>query len=1354
MSLSLRGFVDGLSAVCITGWLCNLNGFDESFDVEFWIDNVLISTQKADIYRKDLHEQGIGTGKYAFTINIPRSIFISYDSFLLVKEKKYGYIIPWYTSLKKETKEGSKHWIAIIEERITGLSQKESLLILEKSGLFDANWYLSTFSDVKRHPFFRIHPLQHFIENGWQEGRNPSLSFDIEKYILQSKLYQKENPVNPLLHYYTIGQYLYPYIEPALAARGRRFSEIQDIIKSKDSLENTYQSFLNTIRKDNLFTKNIYEIEQDKDSISCDICVSIIMPCYNRSTTIKYSIESVLAQTWKQFQLIIVGDESTDNSLYQIAQYLFDPRVQIIRIQHGGVCAARNKGLSQARGEYVAFLDSDNLWNPYFLENMLTRMSKENCFAAYSGIQRISNKESHYFFRTYSHQALLEENFIDLNSILIKRDLLKNINFDDIIYRLNDWDFLLKIADRVSFKGYNFVGVAYYNTFNTNRISDIKYHQKNYILNKRTPFVDWERLKARTTERTKGLISIIIPFYTGEDLTLACLQSILIHTTDVPYELILVDNGSSPETRKAILNYIAGMDNIIYVQNTYNVHFALGCNLGAAVSSGEYLCFLNNDTVVTPFWLKKLFEAIHSNPQISFVNPICLYPDNSLQYIGVAYSLFSKIPYHIYTNTDQLNWEKSSSFFLKQRSLTSGYGACLMERAQDFFMMEGFHPAFLNGSEETYHTLRLSSILSKKGMLVSDSKIFHHESKTPGRGLAIPYNSVTFYKLLGSKIPHPDDIDIYAIDGLFPVQYIMGIKTNNTGYRYPFVESVKLAPQSLLKKKDLTILIVKPSGVGNMLWTMPLLIALKELLPQAKIHVLCFQQEAVIASKEADKVLILKRSKDPQQLNETFAKLAATLRYDLVLLPPHTISPTTPGLKNISEYILFHPWIDWSAKHEIEHSMDLVRLLGYKGKTPVWKYPVSNTSWPGKQKKSIVIHVGASDSVHMQKKCWPLVKWAALITLLTETDTVILVTGPNEEKQNQALLDLLEENVRKKVQNDTSNLDTLALLLINSKCVITIDGGIGHFANHLDVPLVMIFGPTSTIKGFPLHNPSKTRVLTPEKEIWCAPCYPKTNKLNACQHQNCLHSIKISHVIRALNELGMSVKDNIEDIHCTICGGKQFEKGPYGRLSSTGMLPVCQTCKSFERHRGLHSVYSKMLPHSWIRESRALQFSNDVSVRDIPFKQLEISIYNGKNSLDLMNIDKPNKSYDWVICNHVLEHIPDAMKSIEELCRILKDNGVLQLAFPNPYLQLATLDWGKADESKHGHWRSFGIDIFKKFYEKVPKGIQFYSCVMVDPVTQNEDICYFATKDSLKQEYFEKSYLFTSINTFNPLKNE
>lgn len=1353
MSLSFTGFVDGLSASCITGWLYNTNDIKESFDVELWIDDVLITTQKANKYRKDLYNEGIGTGNYAFTINIPQSLFICYNSAIILKEKIYGYVIPWYKTLRKENKEGCEHFVSIIEKRLSELSQEEIILLLEKSKLFNSTWYLNTFNDVKKHSFFQKYPLHHFIENGWREGRNPSLAFDVEKYVLQSGLYQQENPINPLLHYYAIGQYLYPCVNSAPAARGRSFSEIQALIKAKRLFQKNYQTFLNVIEKSNLFTQNVYKPEEDKSFISSNICVSVIMPCYNREISIRYSIESVLAQTWKQFQLIIIDDESTDNSLSQIGRYLFDPRITLVRIKHSGVCAARNIGLSQAIGEYVAFLDSDNLWNPRFLETMLARMGKEGCLAAYSGIQRISNKKSDYFFRTYCYQALLQENFIDLNSILIKRELLKNISFDEIIYRLNDWDFILHIADRVSFHSYNFIGVAYYNTPDTNRISDIKYHQKNYIINKRIPFVNWDQLQLTATERVKGLISIIIPFYTGEELTLACLRSILIHTTDVPYELILVDNGSSQETRTAILNYIAGMNNIIYIQNTYNVHFALGCNLGAAVSSGEYLCFLNNDTVVTPFWLKKLFDTIDANPQIGFVNPVCLYPDNTLQYVGVAYSMFSKIPYHIYTNTGWNDWEKNSSLFLKSRPLSSGYGACLMERAHDFFLMKGFHSAFLNGSEETYHTLSLCSYLNKKGVLVTDSKIFHHESKTPGRGLAISHNVVTFYKLLGSNIPQPDDINIYASDGLFPVQYVMGIKTKNIGYQYPFVENVKLAPRSLLTKENLTILIVKPSGIGNMLWTMPLVVVLKKLFPQAKINILCFQQEAIIAAKEANEVIILERSKEPHLWLEKFEKLASTLHYDLVLLPPHTISPTTPGLNNISEYILYHPWIDWSVKHEIEHSMDLARILGYKGKTPIWKYPVPNTPWPEKQKKAIVIHIGASDSGHMQKKCWPLSKWAALIRLLAETDKIFLVTGPNETKQNQALIELLEENVRKKVHKHTSDLDTLALLLIHSKCLITIDGGIGHLANHLDVPLVMIFGPTSAVKGFPLHNRSKTKVLTPHERIWCAPCYPSTNKLNLCQHQTCLHSITISQVIHALNELGVHVIEKIKDTSCPICGGKKFSRGPFNRLSSTGMLPVCQTCGSFERHRGLYKVYSQILPLSWIRDSKALQLSNDVSVKDIPFKEIEISIYNGENSLDLMEIDRPNESYDWVICNHVLEHIPDAIKAMEELFRILKENGILQLTFPNPYLQLVTMDWGKADESKHGHWRSFGVDFFEKLYENIPKGIQFYSCVMIDPVTQSEDICYFATKDNIKQEYFENSYLFKKINSFNPVKN-
>ena len=96
---------------------------------------------------------------------------------------------------------------------------------------------------------------------------------------------------------------------------------------------------------------------------------SIIIPLYNKESYIQRAIKSVLLQTYQDFELIIVDDGSTDGS-FEAASAIQDPRIHIVRQENRGVSAARNRGVSEAKYDWVAFLDADDEWLPEFLEMM------------------------------------------------------------------------------------------------------------------------------------------------------------------------------------------------------------------------------------------------------------------------------------------------------------------------------------------------------------------------------------------------------------------------------------------------------------------------------------------------------------------------------------------------------------------------------------------------------------------------------------------------------------------------------------------------------------------------------------------------------------------------------------------------------------------------------------------------------------------------------------------------------------------------------------------------------------------------------------------------------------------------
>jgi GT2 family glycosyltransferase len=125
-------------------------------------------------------------------------------------------------------------------------------------------------------------------------------------------------------------------------------------------------------------------------------------------------------------------------------------------------------------------------------------------------------------------------------------------------------------------------------------------------------------------------VSIIVPVYNQEKLTLECLSSVLSNTQDVCYELIVVDDGS----RQHGQDILARVKNITYLRNEQNLGFVRACNRAAKRAKGEFIVFLNNDVQVVLGWLRALVETLADRPNVGAAGPKILFPDGRLQEAG------------------------------------------------------------------------------------------------------------------------------------------------------------------------------------------------------------------------------------------------------------------------------------------------------------------------------------------------------------------------------------------------------------------------------------------------------------------------------------------------------------------------------------------------------------------------------------------------------------------------------------------------------------------------------------------------------------------------------------------------
>ncbi len=184
---------------------------------------------------------------------------------------------------------------------------------------------------------------------------------------------------------------------------------------------------------------------------------SIIMPVWNRAALVPRALESVFKQSFNDFELIIVDDGSEDDLEKAVAPYISDS-FSYFRTEHQGLPAARNAAVSLARGRYIAYLDSDNVWDPRFLETMwkslnvgITSGHVAYCmYRLYVKDQRTGKCNLNAIRgEEFSFTTLLKRNYIDINSLVHSREAAEKIEaWDEHLIRLSDWDYLVRLTSR------------------------------------------------------------------------------------------------------------------------------------------------------------------------------------------------------------------------------------------------------------------------------------------------------------------------------------------------------------------------------------------------------------------------------------------------------------------------------------------------------------------------------------------------------------------------------------------------------------------------------------------------------------------------------------------------------------------------------------------------------------------------------------------------------------------------------------------------------------------------------------------------------------------------------------------
>ncbi|MEM9773166.1 MAG: glycosyltransferase [Chloroflexota bacterium] len=180
--------------------------------------------------------------------------------------------------------------------------------------------------------------------------------------------------------------------------------------------------------------------------------VDIIIPAYNQGHYLKASVDSALSQTWQNLEVIIVDDGSTDNTA-AVAKSFTDSRVTYIYQENAGLSAARNTGLRNMTGEYVSFLDSDDLFFPKKLDILLKQFEKKSNLGMCAGNSVLINEEGEPIGKTYGMgmpdkpEEWLLGNRIHVGSAVVKSEWIKRVEpFDESLRACEDWDMWLRLS--------------------------------------------------------------------------------------------------------------------------------------------------------------------------------------------------------------------------------------------------------------------------------------------------------------------------------------------------------------------------------------------------------------------------------------------------------------------------------------------------------------------------------------------------------------------------------------------------------------------------------------------------------------------------------------------------------------------------------------------------------------------------------------------------------------------------------------------------------------------------------------------------------------------------------------------
>ena len=343
-----------------------------------------------------------------------------------------------------------------------------------------------------------------------------------------------------------------------------------------------------------------------------NITFSVILPTYNRAYCIDRAIDAILNQTYQKFELIIIDDGSTDGTEEHVrkkyGEFIKSGVIKYSWGKNAGVCKSRNRGLSCASGDWIAYVDSDNMPVPTFLELVAQTIVRNPGHKTFYGrLKFMSTKKQ--VGSPFSFDALLEANYIDLGTFVHSRSIVGELGgFDESMTRLVDWDLVIRYTEKYPPAYIGQILLIYNDTDSPDRISK----SVDYVSNLH---------HLRSKRRKDIVVTTVVTSYNHEKYIEKAIESAIWQKENgVTHEILLSDDGSTDGTRDIIRRYARKYPFIRDISSDENLGISANLRKCFAAASGKYVAILEGDDYW--MWDSKISRQVaflEANPDCSMV---------------------------------------------------------------------------------------------------------------------------------------------------------------------------------------------------------------------------------------------------------------------------------------------------------------------------------------------------------------------------------------------------------------------------------------------------------------------------------------------------------------------------------------------------------------------------------------------------------------------------------------------------------------------------------------------------------------------------------------------------------------